>query len=75
MSDIEGVQKDIEWIKTAIGRIEDKLDAGADKCRERHSILDIKLTALDVRSGLLGAISGAIASVMTALILIFRFGK
>ena len=55
MSEVNGINTSIEWIKESLERIEERLDAGAEKCRERHTEIDKELTALKVRAGLYGA--------------------
>jgi len=73
MSEVNGINKDIEWIRDSLERIErrlDELDAG---CRERHCGIDRELAALRVRAGVYGALAGA-APAVAAVVMLFLKG-
>ena len=76
MSEINGMRKDIEWIRESLERIEYRLDEMDGRCRETHSGIDRELAALKVRAGLYGAVAGAAPAVVTVIILFLEnFGK
>jgi len=72
MSEVNGINKDIEWIRESLERIESRLDGLDLGCRERHHDIDRELAALRVRAGLYGAIAGAAPAVVSVLIILLR---
>ncbi len=58
MSETNGIERDIEWIKESLERIEKHLEERTEKCRERHSDIDRELGALSVRASVIGAVAG-----------------
>jgi len=80
MSDLNGVTRDIEWIKNSLlvhtetlQRIEDQLMSGSDRCRGRHEKIDRELGELSVRASIAGAIAGMAAGcVIVALEIVMR---
>lgn len=68
----EGLERDISWIKETLERIEGRMTCEADKCRDRHHILDIEIAALTVRSGIIAAVAGILPAVLTIIVIIYK---
>ena len=72
MAEINEVNKDIEWIRESLERIEGRLDGLDIGCRERHHDIDRELAALKVRAGLYGALAGAAPAVVSVVVILLR---
>ena len=69
-----GTKTDIQWIKDTLKehgetlkRIESRLDENAERCRDRHAVIDRELAALSVRAGLYGALAGAVPALLATI--------
>ncbi|HOX28064.1 MAG TPA: hypothetical protein PLQ76_02790 [bacterium] len=72
MNEIDGMSKDIEWIRDSLERIEGRLSEMDRCCRGRHHEIDLELAALRVKAGLYGAVAGAIPAVTAVAVLLLR---
>ena len=63
MNELNGLDRDILWIRESLERIEVRLDSMDRDCRGRHHTIDQDIAALSVRAGLYGAIAGAAPAV------------
>jgi hypothetical protein len=72
MGDVEGISKDIEWIRESLERIEGRLDGMDLSCRERHTDIDRGMAELRVRAGLYGALAGAAPAVVSVVVFLLR---
>mgnify|MGYP001171289729 CR=1 FL=1 len=72
MTGINGLNRDIEWIKETLGRIEKRFDDMDARCVCRHHEIDREIAALKVRAGLYGALAGAAPAVVGVLMLLLR---
>jgi hypothetical protein len=72
MAEINGISKDIEWIRESLERIEQRLDNMDDGCRGRHHDIDRELAALRVRAGLIGAVAGAAPATVAVILLLLQ---
>lgn len=72
MSEVNGINKDIEWIRESLERIELRLDHIDDNCRDRHSCIDRELVALKIKAGLYGALAGAAPAVVAVIMLFLQ---
>jgi len=73
MSELNGIKKDVEWIRETLERLVGRFDTFDTGCRARHSKIDIDLSALKVRCTLYGALAGA-APALTTIIVLFAKG-
>ena len=71
MSDADGLNRDIGWIKESLERIETRLDGMDWDCRNRHHGIDQQLAALQIKAGLYGAIAGAAPAVVAVAAILF----
>jgi hypothetical protein len=72
MSEVNEINKDIEWIRESLERIEGRLYGMDIGCRERHTDIDRELAALRVRAGLYGALAGAAPALVTIAVMLLR---
>jgi len=72
MSEVNGINKDIQWIRESLERIEGRLDCMDAGCRDRHHEIDRELAALRVRAGLYGALAGAAPAIVSAAVVFLR---
>jgi len=64
MPDIGGLDRDIEWIRESLERIEYRLHEMEIGCGGRHREIDGELAALRVKAGLYGAAAGAAPAIV-----------
>jgi hypothetical protein len=72
VNEINGINKDIEWIRESLERIERRLDDMDVGCRERHHSIDRELAALCTKAGFYGAIAGAAPAIAAAAMLFLQ---
>ncbi len=68
MSGIEAIEKDIEWIKNTLVRIEERLSRQQDACLETHKAVDTRMESLNVKIILIAcAVGGGAAGAVEIL--------
>ena len=72
MSEVNGINRDIEWIRESLERIEQRFDSMDTGCRERYQIIDRELAALRVKAGMYGAIAGAAPAIVAAILFLLQ---
>lgn len=74
MNEESAFEKDVQWIKESLERIEGRLYSMDRDCRGRHHTIDQDVASLSVRAGVYGAIAGAVPA-MVAIAAFFFGGR
>ena len=74
MTDYDVILEQIKGLRDDISELKKDIKCGSERCRDRHTTIDVRMAEIGARAGFYGAIAGAVPAIVAIIIFVVKYG-